>query len=55
MNKMTCAHFWTRRRMTKNCDGQGTPVSDKTNSTVTYMLQYMINDESLAMIGNFVN
>lgn len=49
MNKMAFAYYWTRRSMSNTCDK---PVMGKMNSTGTFMLQNMINDELLAIISN---
>lgn len=55
--KMTGAHFGPGECMSNNrrffCDEWRTSASDKMDSTYTYVLQDMIDDESLAMISNF--
>lgn len=41
-------------QLVRVCDGRGTPVTDKLNFKATYMLEDMINEQSLATICNFV-
>lgn len=57
---MTRAYYCSRRSMTNYlqlvwvCDGWGTPVTDKLDFKATYMLETVINEQSLAMVCNFV-